>query len=495
MAQALGAARARLLPLVVLGASMEIVYLGYFVRRFPVLQYYRGPYMDLGQISGHTRPALVGYVIACTTLFVLYGLAWWVSRDLDDEMTLWTVLGFGALFAVTLAFVYPVTALDVFAYIDQSLVMVQYHQNPIFTPPAAFGSDPLMSLSGGWGGVPAPYGPLGVVVDAVPTLLVGRNLLANLMILRLMFSAMAMVEAYLVYRILRSISPRAAVSGALLVSWSPYILFETSANGHNDIAMMLFVLLGFLSMVEGELTIGVVLVAASALVKYGTLLLLPLVLMYGLTRHSTWQERARYLLVTCLSVAVLVTVVYAPFWKGLSTLNALQFQNQRYLYSLSTLLNNLSSNNLSLDRAAFLGRVVFVPVYLYALSLCARDLHYLVRASFLAMFGFFLLANTNFLYWYAVSVFILAAACPDLPERLCAFFMACAIEIVTVSLNIYVWVLLGVTSDSFRPINNVSYLAMFALPALILLVTTLRHEGRGLGLGARGVARDSEVAS
>lgn len=468
-------------PLLGLGVAMELIYLQDLVRRFPVLQYYRGPYIDMGQITGHTRSGLLAYMVTFGALFVLYGLAWWAVQGRNDRGTLSIVLGFGALFCVTMVFVYPVTALDVFAYIDQSLVMVQYHQNPIFTPAATFGRDPLMSLSDGWASQGSPYGPLGIVIDAVPTVLVGRNLLANLMLLKLLFSAMVLAEAFLVYRILQAVGPRWAVSGALLIAWSPYILFEVSANAHNDIAVMLFALLALQSMVEGELTTGPVLLMASALVKYATVLLLPLFLVYGLARHRSWTARVRYCAITLLSMLAVVVVVYAPFWRGVHTLDALQFQNQRYLYSWSTVLSNLTGNGVSLPQAALIGRILYVPVYLYALWLSTRHPPVaLLRACFLAMFGFFLLANTNFLYWYGLSAFFLAAAVPAFPERLCAFLMACGIEIVTVALNIYVWVLVGVTPENFRPLNNVSYLSMFVLPALALVALTALGEGSAL---------------
>jgi len=464
----------------VLGVAMELIYLLDLVRRFPVLQYYRGPYLDMGQITGHTRSGMVAYVVSFSALFVLYGLAWWLVRGQNDRETLWIVLGFGALFCATTTFVYPITALDVFAYIDQSLVMVQYHQNPIFTPAATFGSDPLMSLSDGWATQGSPYGPLGIVIDAVPTVLVGRNLLANLMLLKLLFSAMVLVEAFLVFRILQAVGPRWAVSGALLVAWSPYVLFEVSANAHNDIAVMLFALLALLSMVEGELTIGPMLLTASVLVKYATALLLPLFLVYGVTRHTDRAARLRYCAITLSSMMALVVIVYAPFWRGFHTLDALQVQNQRYLYSWSTVLSNLTGNGIPLSQAALIGRILFVPVYIYALWLSTRRPPALLRACFLAMFCFFLLANTNFLYWYGVSAFLLAATVPALPERVCAFLMTCGIEIVTVTLNIYVWVLVGVTPDNFRPLNNVSYLSMFVLPALVLLALMVLGEGSAL---------------
>jgi hypothetical protein len=457
--------------LILLGISCELLYGLYFVRQFPLLPYYSGPYHDMGWFTNHSHAGFWAFVVVFSVLFLLFGLAWrWVARAEQrafQPATLWLILGFGALFALTMTFVYPVTALDMFAYIDQSLVLVQYHANPIFTPPANYPHDPLMTLSAGWAGSGAPYGPLGIVIDALPVFVAGRHLLADVLLLKLLFSAMALGEALMVYQIVRRVDSRLALAGALLIAWNPYVLFETSANGHNDIAMMFFAVLALLSLVENDLLFAVLLLVASALVKYSTGLLIPLIFLYGFTRQSTHRQRLTYVMLAATASAALVVAAYAPFWRGLDTLNSIQMQNQRYLYSLSSVLGHLIPG-LSLARAALLGRIVFAPFYLYTLWLATRRLSDLLRACYLAMFAFLALANTNLLFWYAIAPTVLAAAVPRLPERLSVLLMDGAAEFAA-ALNIYVWVWLGVTDANFRPINNVSYLLLFVPAALVLL--------------------------
>src|SRR6266702_5515453 len=202
------------LALVLIGVSCEAFYFLYFVRQFPLLRYYN-QLTEIGILTDHSLNGFLTFSTVLTVLFVLFGLAWWRAHQLQDRGTLWLIFGFGAIFALTMVFVYPFTAIDVYTYIANSLVLVQYHQNLMIVPPSNFANDPLMRLAGGWIWLPAPYGPLGLLIDATPTFLVVRNLLANVILLKGFFSCLILLEAFLVYKILSHLMPRIAISGAL----------------------------------------------------------------------------------------------------------------------------------------------------------------------------------------------------------------------------------------------------------------------------------------
>jgi len=456
------------LPVIILGLCSECAYLLYFVRQFPLLTYYQRD-IDMGGITGHSHAGFFAFVGIFTALFLVVAVTWWLLQDAEDSGTLWLVLGFGAVFAVTMVFVYPVTAIDIFSYIDQSRIMLHYHQNPIFTTPAQYGQDPLMGLSDGWSGAGAPYGPLGLVIDAIPMLFVGGNLLANLILLKLMFSAMALGSAGAVYQLLRRVSPRHAITGALLVAWNPLVLFEVSANGHNDMAMMLLAVLGLLSVVNSELTVGPLLLVASALIKYATVILLPIALLYGLARQPTWRARALYLWITTVSMLLLVVLAYWRFWEGVVTLTHLLYQTQRFLVSFSSVVVQLFPGTISLDGATLLGRAFFAVVYLYALQLSIRGGVALLQACFLAMFAFVGLGVTNFESWYGAWPVLLGAAVPRLPERAATLLFAWGATLGAAFFG-YVWVWLNLSQDGFVLANKLSYLLAFLPAALAILL-------------------------
>lgn len=454
----------------IIGLLVEALLLLYFLRQFPLLHYYPHD-TDMGGITAHSHLAFTQFVGAISILFALLGGAWLLTARTIDRISLALILGFAALFVLTLTFVYPITAIDLYAYVDESLVLVQYHHNPIVTPPSAFSSDPLMALSDGWEGSASPYGPLGVVIDAVPALIFGHNLLANLIMLKMMFGAMAVAEAYTVYVIVRRYRPAWALTGALLVAWNPLILFEVGVNGHNDIAMMLFAMLGIASVAEDELTLGPVLLVASVLVKYTTIILLPLVLVYGYFRHAP-EGRIRYLTVTAISCAAVAITGYFPFWAGFGVLTHLLGQDQRYLSSFSTVLPGLIPA-VRASAAMLAGRVLFIPVYGFCLWLATRDFENLLRGCFLAMFGVLALAVTNFESWYAIWPAILAAAVPRSAERLSMALMSYG-AVLLGSFFGYLWVWSGLSAQGFTMADTLSYLLTF-VPAAIALVVYARR--------------------
>src|SRR5947209_2250665 len=110
------------LALVLIGVSCEAFYFFYFVRQFPLLHYY-DQLTEIGILTGHSRNGFLIFSTVLTVLFVLFGLAWWRVHQLQDRGTLWLIFGFGAAFALTMLFVYPFTAIDVYTYIANSLVL------------------------------------------------------------------------------------------------------------------------------------------------------------------------------------------------------------------------------------------------------------------------------------------------------------------------------------------------------------------------------------
>src|SRR5947209_17246172 len=83
---------------------MESVFVVSFLRPFPLLRYYRGN-ADMGQLTDHSRVAYALFIVSFTVLFVLLAFAWNHVHAIEDRRLLPWILGCGAIFVVTLAFV------------------------------------------------------------------------------------------------------------------------------------------------------------------------------------------------------------------------------------------------------------------------------------------------------------------------------------------------------------------------------------------------------
>ncbi len=459
--------------LITVGICCEIIYLLYFVRRLPLLPYYQR-LIDMGQIEKYTHTGMLLFVLAFTALFIFFGSAWWSVRFLSDRATLWLVLGFGALFALTMIFVYPATAIDIYNYIAQSLVLVRYHADPLVTPAAVFKDDPLIQLAGQWTNYSAPYGPLGILIDALPSLLSFHNLLLNLLLLKLVFSFTLLVEAFLVYKILIRLAPQLALMGTLFVAWNPHFLFEYSANGHNDVTVILFVLLAILALVHERPVLALVLVTASALVKYSTLPLLPLFFLYGVFHPARGQKRTEYIPLALALPLVLAIGLFVPFWRGSITLSTFSLQSQFDISSFDGMLSDVSAGQITPANGILWGRVIFGVCYLYALYLSTRTLKGMLRGYFLVMFFFLAFASGKFEIWYSIWAAPLAVLSGRKDETVSAFLFVYGAGLSAICYEfLLVW--LGLTSNSWVLVNSLAYVVTFVPALLALFCLALRR--------------------
>ncbi len=457
------------LALVLAGIGCELLYFFYLLRQFPLLRSYND-LIDMGMVTKTSHAGFLWFLLVFSVLFALFGFAWWQVRQLQDHATLWLILGFGAIFALTNIFVYPITAIDVFNYIAESIVMLDYHANPMIVSLAQYPHDSLVRLTVGWGIYPASYGPIGLLIDAIPTLFAGRNVLANLLLLKLLFSSVLLLEAFVAYKILLKIGPKFALAGALALAWNPFALFEYSANGHNDILMVLFILLAVLALVEERPVLALVLVTASALTKYASLPLIPLFFAYSVVHQPSHQQRLRYAGVAIATSLLLVLITFTPFWAGPRTFDSLFFVNRINLSSFNMFLNDISSKTISLDQAKQPGLVIFGLFYIYALFLCTRRIEDMLRGCFIAMFALLAFGVTNIEVWYAIWPFALAVVIPDTGEMLIASLLIYGATL-TELVHAYVWPWINIQTNTFAYdiVNSIAYLVIF-LPAFLLLL-------------------------
>ncbi|MGH2447334.1 MAG: hypothetical protein ACRDFS_01840, partial [Chloroflexota bacterium] len=103
--------------LLFLALASELIYLGCFVSIYGLLAHFSLPYSDLGGMTGHSRLAGAVYVASFSALFMALLLAWRAVRRDQGPATLPIILVTGGVLWLTAIFIYPVTALDVFAYI------------------------------------------------------------------------------------------------------------------------------------------------------------------------------------------------------------------------------------------------------------------------------------------------------------------------------------------------------------------------------------------
>lgn len=458
------------LALLLIGITSEILYLFYLLRQFPLLRFYQD-LTDMGIINGYSHSGFLLFALLFSILFALFGLAWREARQLHDRATLWLILAFGGIFALTTIFVYPITAIDVFNYIAESLVLVDHHANPLVVSLTQYPHDPLVRLTVGWGIYPASYGPLGILVDALPTLLADRNVLVTLLLMKSIFSLSILVSSWIVYKILLRLAPDFALAGALALAWNPYVLLEFSANSHNDMLMVFFILLALWALVEKRPLLAFALITASALTKYASLPLLPLFFIYSVIHQPTFTQKMRYIALAPLTSSLVAIVLFSPFWAGMHTFDSLSFVNRINLSSFNMFLNDLSAMHISVEQAKIYGEVVFGLCYLAALFLSTRTQTAMIYGCFIAMFSLLAFGVSNVEVWYAIWAFGLAVVVPRNEVFLAAFlFIYGATLSELIHAYVWFWVHIQTNNDAYVIVNSIGYLGIF-LPALFVLLS------------------------
>jgi hypothetical protein len=360
---------------------------------------------------GWERPTML-YVGFVTTTFALYAVAlllvWRTPR-----VSRVALCGFPLLAALALLPMYPPTAMDMFHYQAMGRVFWVFGENPLQTPQGLYPYP--IGLS--WSELASPYGPLWSLLVAPAVLLPGEHLLAGLYA----FKAMALLSlagcTALIWVLVRRRRPGAEAFAVALFAWNPFVLMRVVADGHNDLWMMLFVLLAFERIERGRWNASIVALALGVLVKFVPAVLGPPFVLYIWTHAAgTPRQRALTVVEACAFGAATVALVYLPFWEGLATLDNVRKEAQHAITSTPVLLQLVTTSWLDeplATRLAFAGtKLLYALAYAPLVWQARRSFDRLVGASFAILFVYLVLAATWFRPWYMLWPMALAALQP-----------------------------------------------------------------------------------
>ncbi len=470
-----------------------IIYLA-FTAPFQLSRYYAvSPPVDYVKLTRYSAFGFVAYLIGIIALFSFYLIGVRTltngrdTKNSKEEMR-FVLLG-GAVFGVILLLSYPQTAIDMFVYAIRTRGWALYNLSPFLVSPDAFpASDPWLSLAGEWADAASPYGPIWEWLSLGGFHLSGGSYLGHLFAIKIISSLAYLGSAGLIYLILRRIRPQWAVAGMAFFAWNPLVLFESVQNAHNDIVMVFFLLLAiwaYTHLIERQkflfAVIFIAAFAASILVKFVTLLILPFFLLGLALRQPKWTHRILVMVLFGLAIVLLAVVVMAPFWPGWdhwAVLRAGRGAGRSIVALLVLLLRPYtSSTNQAFNYTNGLIYMVFGSIYLWGLwrvacrgKKCfqgtvatleaARETPILV--SFYIFFWYALFVASVFHAWYLLWCMPLAALLipRDRPISGALIFSLMALLIIPYYETVRVWI----------PILNQNHILGHAIGIPLLLV-------------------------
>ncbi len=177
---------------------------------------------------------------------------------------------------------YPSLSNDIFNYIATAKVTFFYKENPYIIMPIDIPNEPMLSFLHAANKV-ALYGPVWIILTAIPYWVGLGNLLLTLFTFKVFIAAWYLLLCYLIW-IVSGKKPWALAFFAL----NPLVTLSTLADGHNDVVMMVLALASFMALKRRQHAIGTMLLIASILIKGATAFLLPIFLWCF---YSDWKKK------------------------------------------------------------------------------------------------------------------------------------------------------------------------------------------------------------
>lgn len=465
-----------------MGLASQLLYTRFFLKPYPLLTYYAIPHLELGKITGRTFEGAFDFATGFFLLFVLFYAGYVLCRGHSSLAPLVVVLLFTCLYGLTLVFVYPITAADIFDYVSQGRTMAHHGANPYVASPLDFPNDPFLPYSA-WSWRTSPYGPLWSYVSAGITRLGGSSLLANLLLFKGAALLIHLLNAGLIYDILARWRSSYALAGTLLFAWNPLVLFECTANGHNDGLMMFFVLLAIDLYLSGRFALAVPTALCSSLVKLPTIILVPLLFVGGWRALSGWTSRRRFLITSGLLTVTLVLFLYGPLWEGLASVRALE-NTRMFTSSFATVAFFALRGWMDVKLAGGLVRYgLFLSFGLFYLRQIARlrsQVRHFLLALYWTIFVFLTVATFWFQPWYLVWLAALGAILPSLAiAELTTLFSYTSSWSYLVYMFFRTWYLSLMSSGENLVLNAIAVLLVFIPPVTYALYILGRDERRG----------------
>ena len=257
-----------------------------------------------------------GFVLSSVTLWTGVGLvlvAWiwlgrWVIERRVDEYAM--VVTTGVWLTPLLASV-PVFSRDTYSYLAQG-ALLRDGFDPYLVGPAENPNQLLEDVSPIWTTTTAPYGPAFILVAKFVTTLVGNNVVAGTMLLRLCMLPGLVLLIWAASRIARHFGTNGAAALWICVL-NPLVIIHLMGGVHNEMLMVGLMMAGIALTLDHRPVAGTALVAVAVAVKATGGLALPFLVWIWARQLRTQRNMAswRAFGVAALGSALIFSAVFA----------------------------------------------------------------------------------------------------------------------------------------------------------------------------------------
>jgi glycosyl transferase family 87 len=370
--------------------------------------------------------AYVRMILAFAGLALLYVMGIRAAGQTRNKAA-WIIVIAGTLaFILVLLFMAPFDALDIYDNIFHGRIMGIYGGNPFRQLIADFPKDPFFKYPR-WKTSPSAYGPVWEMLAGLMARLAGNGILGNVLAFKLLPGIFHLASVAAIVVFLRRTAPDHALSGALLLGWNPVVLYETWGNGHNDIAMVFWVLLAAVWISRKRYTLATLSLITGALVKFIPILLIPAALLAGCRNLEKPRSRLRFLSKTLLAAISMIVVAYFPFWNGFASFSVSR-RMQMFTTSIPAMIYRFLKPTIGLTESAWLvslGALGLLVIFTLYQSFHVNEQEPLRDFSSTAfnILAFYLMVTCLwFQQWYSLWLIGLASLLSEHSRRLALLF-------------------------------------------------------------------------
>lgn len=219
--------------------------------------------------------------------------------------------------AVTLIliFAYPFLSSDLFNYLFDAKILLNYHASPYTHRPLDFSQDEWLRFMR-WIHRYSPYGPLWLGASLIPAVLGFGKFILNFLTFKIFIGIFHILNSWLIYKTLKIMNNKKALLGTAFYALNPLFLIEGVANAHNDVVLATSLLLSIYLYVCSKKIWSIIALLSGAAIKYIPILNLPWLLLvnyYPKFRFSKEMDNCKFLTVMSFMTMAIFTYLYSSF--------------------------------------------------------------------------------------------------------------------------------------------------------------------------------------
>lgn len=313
------------------------------------------------------------------------------------------------IISVLFALIIPYTSTDVYSYIANGWSDSHYHENPYYKSVGQVSDeyhvrDQMQNkIANCWRYETVVYGPLWTLICKLLTSISFGNIDVALAIFKGTNLIVHLINCILIWKITHK------KKFVLIYGANPAILFEALSNVHNDIFIVLFILLAIYFVTKKKnLMLSVAFVAMATAIKYLGILILPFIILYHL-RKKNILEKIKYCVLYGLEFIVILVGFYAIYVKDLNIFAGLFIQQSKYNRSIMLVFYYLiGEQSTNILKTALLA--VFAILYVYTVIKLLLNNNTEIFSSYIREYStllyiFTFILITNFNSWYILWLF------------------------------------------------------------------------------------------